>query len=390
MRAHTIIYPVAAAVLLFLGSDAAAVKRVSLGVAPVESGRFVPDAVTALVQSVLEEELARSPRLDLVERSRLQDVLAELSFQQSGVTERAAAARIGAQENVQSLVFAQVVRPSSRYDLTGYRLSLKVVDVASDRVVWTDTDSLGRSDREVAGVTRRLARRLASMALAFAPTEMVFLAAGSFRMGSDTGPGEEQPGHVVSLSAFSIDRTEVSTASYNAYLVTHGRQPDTRTAPEIPVAMVSWGDAQAYCGWLEKRLPTEAEWEYAARNMSQGSTYPWGEALPDAFLARFSGGAAGPVAIDALSEGASAQGVLHLAGNVAEWVSDWWDPRYYAASPEADPRGPSVGDFRVTRGGSWSHGATEIRAAARGYHSPDRGAAYIGFRCARPLGKPQR
>ena len=387
MRSHPTLYAIAAAALLALSSGATAARRVSLGVAPVESGRRVPDAVTTLVQAVLEEELARAARIDLVERSRLQDVLAELSFQQSGVTERASATRIGQHSNVEDLVFAEVVKANVRYD-AGYRLSLKVIDVATNRVVWTDADSLGRSDREVAGVTRRIARRLAAMALAFAPAEMVSLPAGSFRMGSATGPVEETPVHVVSLSAFSLDRTEVSSAAYNAFLMAHGRQANDRTPPEAPATMVSWGDAQAYCGWLDKRLPTEAEWEYAARGMGD-HTYPWGEAAPDPGRARYSGSAAAAVAVDALTGGASPQGILQLSGNAAEWVSDWWDPRYYATSPGNDPRGPDWGDYKVIRGGSWSHTAAEIRAAARNYHSPGRGAAYIGFRCARSLSKLQ-
>ena len=90
-----------------------------------------------------------------------------------------------------------------------------------------------------------------------------------------------------------------------------------------------------------------------------------------------------PVAIDALSQGSSPEGVLHLAGNVAEWVGDWWDPLYYASSPSDNPRGPSVGDYKVVRGGSWSQPDAQIRGAARSFHSADRGAAYIGFRCAR-------
>jgi iron(II)-dependent oxidoreductase len=260
---------------------------------------------------------------------------------------------------------------------------VKVVDVATNEVVWTATDPLGKSDREVTEMTRRVARRLASMALSFSPVETVFFPPGSFRMGSEAGPAEEKPPHAVTVSAFYLDRTEVSAASYGAYLHALGRKASTSDSPANPATMVNWHDAQAYCGSLGMRLPTEAEWEYAARGMSDATTYPWGEAPPDHGLARFSGAAPEPVAIDALSQGASPQGVLHLAGNVAEWVGDWWDPRYYASSPSADPRGPSMGHYKVVRGGSWSQSATEIRGAARSFHSPDRGAAYIGFRCAR-------
>ena len=372
--------------------DAGAANRVSMGVAPVEAERYVPESVRALVQAVVEEELARAPRVDLVERSRLKDVLEELSFQQSGLTERSSATPVGRHSNVDNLVFAEVSKTGRRYDQSGYRLSLKVVDVGTNRVVWTATEPLGKSDREVTAVTRRIARRLASMALSFSPVEIVFFPPGTFRMGSDSGRADEKPAHVVSVSAFWLDRTEVSTAAYNAHLNAEGRKIVERVGspatPDSPAIMVNWHDAQAYCGWLDKRLPTEAEWEYAARGMAAATTYPWGEAPPNPGLARYLGsGPSGAVAVDVLTEGASPQGVLHLSGNVAEWVGDWWDPRYYASSPSDDPRGPGIGDYKVVRGGSWSQPAPEIRGAARSYHSADRGAAYIGFRCARSFTK---
>ncbi len=381
------ILPTLATAIVLLCGHAGASVRVSLGVAPAESGRYVPGAVTTLVQAVLEEELSRAPRVDLVERSRLNDVLEELSFQQSGLTHRASATPIGKHSNAGNLVFVEVSKAGTRYDKTGYHLSVKVVDVTTNNVVWTAAEAVGKSDREVTKMTRRVARRLASVALSFSPVEMVFFPAGSFRMGSDDGRVEERPPHVVSVGAFYLDHTEVSTASYNAFLHTHGREMSTRTpssdSPATPATMVNWHDAQAYCGSQDKRLPTEAEWEYAARGMSDATTYPWGESPPDHSLARYLGATAEPVEIDALSQGASPQGVLHLAGNVAEWVGDWWDPLYYASSPSDNPRGPSVGDYKVVRGGSWSQPAAEIRGAARSFHSPDRGAAYIGFRCAR-------
>ena len=384
----------ALALIFPLASLAEAVTRVSLGVAPVESGRYVPQSINTQVQAALEEELSRAPRVDLVERTRLKEVLEELSFQQSGLTQGESATPVGGHSNVEDLVFVEVSREvakaGERYDRSGYQISVKVVDIATNEVVWTTTEPLGNTDREVTEVTRRIGRRLGSLALSFAQVEMVFLPAGSFRMGSEDGPAEERPLHEVAVNAFYLDRTEVTAASYVAYTLTDGRQArkrarlDSPANPAAPATMVNWHDAQAYCGSLGKRLPTEAEWEYAARGMG-GTTYPWGEASPDHSLARYLGAAAEPVAIDALQQGASPLGVLHLAGNVAEWVGDWWDPLYYVSSPSDNPRGPDVGDYKVVRGGSWSQPATEIRGAARSFHSPDRGAAYIGFRCARSL-----
>ena len=384
----------ALALIFPFASLAEAVTRVSLGVAPVESGRHVPQSVNTQVQAALEEELSRAPRVDLVERTRLKEVLEELSFQQSGLTQRESATPVGGHSNVDDLVFVEVSREvakaGERYDRRGYRISVKVVDIATNEVVWTAAEPLGNTDGEITEVTRRIGRRLGSLALSFARVEMVFLPAGSFGMGSEDGPAEERPVHEVAVNAFYLDRTEVTAASYLAYSLMDGRQVkkrvllDSPTIPAAPATMVNWHDAQAYCGSLNKRLPTEAEWEYAARGVSE-TTYPWGEASPDHSLARYLGAAAEPVAIDALQHGATPQGVLHLAGNVAEWVGDWWDPLYYPSSPSDNPRGPGVGDYKVVRGGSWSQPATEIRGAARSFHSPDRGAAYIGFRCARSL-----
>ena len=205
-------------------------------------------------------------------------------------------------------------------------------------------------------------------------------------MGSAVGPPDEQPAHRVSVRAFRLDRYEVSRIAYQAFLEAKGTaRAGTVENPDHPAAMVSWSDAAAYCGWADKRLPTEAEWEYAARG-GEARIYPWGDSPPDASRAHFGGRTREPVGVSGLSRGATPEGVHQMAGNVAEWVQDWWRPDYYATSPSDDPQGPTEGDYRVVRGGSWSQPGAELRAAARSFHNPDKGAAYIGFRCARSGG----
>ena len=349
--------------------------RLSIAVAPVERSGYVPASVAAVVQSALERELAASDRFDLVERSRLEDVLVETSFQQAGVTDPQTAAKLGRQLNVELLVFASVARLGSDYGL-----NLKVVDVESARVVRAEEAVLGRLDTTVRTAARRVARGLAAAALALRPVEMVALPAGAFTMGSAAGLSDEAPPHQVHVDAFKLDRTEVSRAAFDAYLEGRGERPRHAANPDGPATLVSWFEADEYCRSQGKRLPSEAEWEYAARG-AEGRTYPWGDTAPTAAAARFGG--RDPVAVDVPLAGATPQGELHLAGNVAEWVMDWWDPAYYSASPEHNPKGPAEGDYRVVRGGGWSEPADALRSAARGYHNPLKGAGHIGFRCAR-------
>ncbi len=369
--------PVFALLLLLAALPSGGQERPQIALVPVKSAQGVPAALPAYTQALLEAELGRSGRFKLVERGRVQEVLEEINFQQAGVTAADKASELGSHLNVEKLFFTEVLRAASQYQLV-----VKVVDVATNEVIKVETETLGPRQEQIQAATRRLARRLIGASAALSPVPMLSLLAGQFQRGSSQ-PGESPP-HVVSLSAFEIDRDEVSQAAYQAFVETRqGPQPPGEH-PEHPVAMVSWTDASAYCQWQGKRLPTEAEWEYATRG-PEGRTYPWGDAAPTASLARFGGQYRGPVEGAALAAGATPEGIRHLAGNVAEWVQDWWDPGYYAASPGEDPQGPAEGDYRVVRGGSWSSPADELRSSARAYFNPDKGAGYLGFRCARSL-----
>ena len=227
----------------------------------------------------------------------------------------------------------------------------------------------------------------------------VYIPSGQFLMGSlETEPGtgkEEQPQHPVYLSVYWIDQTEVTNTMY-LRCVREGvcRPPkDTRsnTRPayfdepsfgSYPVIYVTWKDAEAYCRWAGRRLPSEAEWEKAARGEAR-QTYPWGEYPPGPGMANFNNQVGDTRAVGSYPAGASTYGALDMAGNVAEWVADWYDPDYYPVSPASNPAGPETGEFRVLRGGSWFNMQRAMRAAFRLSNYPDLQSDTLGFRCAR-------
>jgi formylglycine-generating enzyme len=362
--------------LLLCNQSARADGPLKIALVPVGSTWSSSGNLPTYARSLLEKELSQSDRFILVERQRIQQVLEETSFQQSGVTEGKGTAELGRLLDVDRLFFLQTHRLPS-----GYELTLKIVDVATGRVLRVEKQSLGREQRQTQLAIRRLGRRLGAVASLLSPTAMVLLPTGSFPMGSEQGLPDERPVHPISIESFYLDRYEVSRVAYRDFLITHGKpgQIDLKN-PEHPATEVSWSDAVTYCRDQGKRLPTEAEWEYAARG-TDGRTYPWGEAVPTPDLARFQ--TRQPLPVGSLPAGATPEGIHHMAGNAAEWVQDWWDPGYYDISPSAGPPGPSAGDFRAVRGGSWNQPADELRATSRTYHNPDRGAGHIGFRCAR-------
>ncbi len=206
-----------------------------------------------------------------------------------------------------------------------------------------------------------------------------------FLMGSDDGQLDERPVHRVWIDAFEIGITQVTNAEYAAFAnATNRSLPPTQfIEPEQPVVAVSWFDAVAYCDWVSEvsgrrvRLPSEAEWECAARGGAEGMRYPWGNELPPQDNDRF---ANGPEVVGRRAP--NAYGIHNLCENVHEWCSDWYAPDYYAISPERNPCGPEGGKRRVSRGGSWRHRIKFSRCAARSSIPPEFQYADYGFRIA--------
>jgi formylglycine-generating enzyme required for sulfatase activity len=234
---------------------------------------------------------------------------------------------------------------------------------------------------------------------------MRLIPAGPFIMGSASWNDNERPLHTVYLDAFYIDQFEVSNASFAEFLNANGNQiegyapwveesdPDLRIHrreglwtpdegyADHPINEATWYAARAYCAWRSARLPSEAEWEKAARG-DDGRTFPWGEAEPTCQLANFAGCFYDSVPIDSYPNAVSPYGVYNMAGNVMEWVADWYISPYDTRQTD-NPTGPERGDFRIFRGGAWFNAPNQVRTTYRFAKLPVLTYKANGFRCAR-------
>lgn len=274
------------------------------------------------------------------------------------------------------------------------------------------------------------------------PPGMVLIPGGTFQMGSATGRPDEAPVHEVTIAPFYLDIHEVTNAEFAKFVAATGYVTEAEqwgwsiaflprtdqpkrvfgaewwaksdgadwqhpTGPDssiegqddVPVVQVSWTDAMAYCEWADKRLPTEAEWEFAARGGAAGKTYPWGDELhPEGKQLHNHWNGVFPVE-DRGEDGHTAlapvgsyppnpYGLYDIAGNVWEWCADWYAPDYYRGSETDNPRGPARGTERILRGGSWlcsESYCTGYRVSHRNHTTPDSGLNNTGFRCAKSV-----
>jgi formylglycine-generating enzyme required for sulfatase activity len=259
----------------------------------------------------------------------------------------------------------------------------------------------------IASLTPTRATQLApasSSSLTAAPDQgasTVLVSAGTFIMGSYNGNADEKPVHAVYLDAFNIDKYEVTNALYKICVEANAcgfpKFENSNLRPtyygdqrfdQYPVIGVTWDMAKGYCEWRKARLPTEAEWEKAARG-TKGREYPWGEGIDPThanYNAENDPNYAGDTSpVDAYPNGVSQYGVFDMAGNVWEWTSDIYNADYYAslALPVANPLGPDSGVYRVVKGGSWDSNGFDLRSARRNWIDPSKANIYIGFRCVR-------
>jgi formylglycine-generating enzyme required for sulfatase activity len=235
---------------------------------------------------------------------------------------------------------------------------------------------------------------------------LVYVPAGEFLMGSTDADiaqaekkypvsdfADEKPKHTVYLDAYWIDRTVVTNAEYARCVQTGQCSPPQATRSHTrdsyygnvqyanyPVVYVTWEDAKNYCAWAGRRLPTEAEWEKAARG-TDGRVYPWGNQTPNTTLANFDMNVGDTTEVGKYPAGASPYGALDMAGNVWQWVADRYEKNYYQTSPERNPTGPGSGSLRVMRGGAFYFDSSAERSAARMGIDPDLTWDPNGFRC---------
>jgi formylglycine-generating enzyme required for sulfatase activity len=226
--------------------------------------------------------------------------------------------------------------------------------------------------------------------VAIAEPPRIQIASGWFAMGSDAGQDVEGPVHRVWLDAFEMAATQVTVQEYARFLDATGRTPPpfwddpNFSHPQQPVVAVSWFDTIEYCSWLSAmtgshyRLPTEAEWERAARGSAEGTLFPWGDDPPMSRPAYHSRWKTGPEPVGQSEP--NAYGLFEMCENVHEWCSDWFAPDYYAVSPDRNPQGPEEGARKASCGGSWRHQIKISRCSARSSIPPEFRYADYGFR----------
>ena len=218
----------------------------------------------------------------------------------------------------------------------------------------------------------------------------IHIPAGWFSMGSDVGQAVEAPVHRVWVDSFDMAATQVTVEGYACFLDATGSGPPPYwgdrdfSHPQQPVVAVSWYDAVAYCTWLSAmtgsyyRLPTEAEWERAARGGAETMLFPWGNDPPQSRPFYQDRWKTGPEPVGQSQP--NGYGLFEMCENVHEWCSDWFDAGYYAISPERNPQGPEEGTRKASRGGSWRHHIKVSRCSARSSIPPEFQYADYGFR----------
>jgi formylglycine-generating enzyme required for sulfatase activity len=373
------------------------------------TGNGVDEATSASVTEALSDELMKTGQLRVMERSQMERILKEQGFQKSGACDGSeCAVEVGKLLSINRMVVGTLGKLGS-----AWTFSVRGVDVQTGEIVGSarrqqkgEIEDVvpfvmpGLADELVAAmlgqtvVPRKLTVPTAAPVVpapVVAPvivtpkvsaisSGMVSIPAGCFQMGSTDGDGDEKPVHQVCLDAFAMDATEVTQ---DAYLKVMGNNPSSFSAcgGDCPVENVDWSDASEDCDRVGKKLPTEAQWEYAAR---AGTTTKWfwdnneGSAGQYAWYIKNSRSQTHPVG----KRRSNPWGLYDMTGNVWEWTNDWLGA--YPDGSQQNPKGFTYGVRRVVRGGGWDFLPTELRSANRGSNAPDFHYDGLGFRCVSP------
>jgi formylglycine-generating enzyme required for sulfatase activity len=438
--------------ILSSGSLFAQQARLSLGVWDFDTGEALPRDANMALCDVLRSELFLTGKFDVLERGDMDRLLQQRGFQREEHASTEYIVEAGRALGVLKMVAGNIGKIGATYTI-----NLRLIDVKTgtvDRVanetcrceiddlvhiVGAAAKTLAESETPAEQLARIERERNARQAEEQKPTEkktpefstegMILVPAGKFIMGSpeDQGDDYEHPQHTVYLDAYYIDTREVTNAQFKKFVddthyVTEAerdgwsyvytgkgfskekgldwRHPYTLEIGidgimDHPVVHVSWTDAVAYATWAGKRLPTEAEWEKAARG-PDGRQYPWGNATTFGGRCNFADkrtdyeysdrgtddGYKYTAPVGKYAAGRSPYGLDDMAGNVQEWCFDWCDNDYYVMSPKTNPMGPAYGEVRARRGGGWCIGTGGLYSARRWSSTPSFRAAFLGFRCA--------
>jgi formylglycine-generating enzyme required for sulfatase activity len=418
-----------ALILLSLSTPSFA-DRIPIAILNLDAkGVGLKKGVADVVTESVRYEFSKQKDFDLVAREKMEQLAKEKAFQLSGCTDISCAVQIGKALNVKKMVVGSVGKLGQKY-----LVFLRVVDVEKENVECSDKGEGEVRVEEIPSLVpspvRRISACLTGKPIPAESTEVVgahggapssgegapsgmtflrvneqgykeyknekdgsvliYIPVGEFTMGSNDNDNEK-PIHTVYLDAFYIDKYEVSVGQFRKFCSATGRtmpdQPSWNQGDNYPVVNVTWEDAKAYCVWAGLKLPTEAEWEKAARG-TDGRKYPWGNTWDPSKCnngeSNSPDGYEKTAPVGSFPQGASPYGVMDMAGNVWEWCADWYDKNYYQDSPSRNPTGVSSGSYRVLRAGSWYfYGQYDCRTSNRYYFNPRYRDDLYGFRCAR-------
>ncbi|PIQ29143.1 hypothetical protein COW36_17875 [bacterium (Candidatus Blackallbacteria) CG17_big_fil_post_rev_8_21_14_2_50_48_46] len=410
--------------LVCLASAFAEDNKPKVAVVQFESIGVEP-SLGAAASEILSTHLAsREQAFRVVERTQLQKAMKELGYQNTALVDPDSAVQIGKHLGARYIVVGSVTRFGKSYSLNARIVEVETAEARSVEPLMAPELNPATVVQLGQQITTRLNLLISPVALPSSlptvpPTRplqplaspmtsqlsqfgaLVSIPAGPFLRGDQLNEGQddERPARTIYIDSFSIMEHEVTQSQYMRYLLATGHKPplhcdygkpvwDPEKKANYPVICVNWQEAHDYCAWAGLRLPTEAEWEKAARG-PQGLRFAWGNEAPNCDKTTFSGCKGSLGGLHAVGEkplGNSPYGLRDMTGNVWEWVSDWYDDHYYRNSPDRNPPGPGgkgQKSTKVLRGGSFAHDEFANRASNRSDLPPDFRNSMTGFRCAR-------